>query len=55
MSASPPPHPAIDTPLAFVDLETTGGSAAEHRITEIGVVVVNANGVSTWTTLVDPQ
>ncbi|KVN05595.1 MULTISPECIES: exonuclease domain-containing protein [unclassified Burkholderia] len=55
MSASPLLHPAIDTPLAFVDLETTGGSAAEHRITEIGVVVVNANHVSTWTTLVDPR
>ncbi|AIP61848.1 exonuclease domain-containing protein [Burkholderia thailandensis] len=55
MSASPLIHPAIDTPLAFVDLETTGGSAVEHRITEIGVVVVNANHVSTWTTLVDPQ
>ncbi|AJY44272.1 3'-5' exoribonuclease [Burkholderia humptydooensis] len=55
MSASPLLHPAIDTPLAFVDLETTGGSAAEHRITEIGVVVVNASHVSTWTTLVDPR
>ncbi|KWZ45416.1 DNA polymerase III subunit epsilon [Burkholderia savannae] len=55
MSVSPLLHPAIDTPLAFVDLETTGGSAVEHRITEIGVVAVHANHVSTWTTLVDPR
>ncbi|NBI47674.1 MULTISPECIES: exonuclease domain-containing protein [Burkholderia] len=48
-------YPAIDGPLAFVDLETTGGSAADHRITEIGVVEVGPQGVSTWTSLIDPQ
>ncbi|MBI0326027.1 exonuclease domain-containing protein [Burkholderia plantarii] len=42
-------------PLAFVDLETTGGSAAEHRITEIGVVEVGPDGVSTWNSLIDPH
>ena len=26
--------------LVFVDLETTGGNAAYHRITEIGIVRV---------------
>ena len=26
--------------LVFVDLETTGGNAARHRITEIGIVRV---------------
>jgi DNA polymerase-3 subunit epsilon len=46
---------AIDTPLAFVDLETTGGSISEHRITEIGVVEAGLHGVSRWSTLVDPQ
>ena len=52
---SPLPLPAIDTPIAFVDLETTGGSVAEHRITEIGVVQLGPSGVSRWSTLVNPQ
>jgi DNA polymerase III subunit epsilon len=46
--------PALDEPIVFVDLETTGGSVGVHRITEIGVVEVGPNGASTWTTLVDP-
>jgi DNA polymerase-3 subunit epsilon len=46
--------PALDAPIVFVDLETTGGSVGVHRITEIGVVEVGPNGSSTWTTLVDP-
>ena len=49
-----PSDPASEQPLVFVDLETTGGSPAEHRITEIGVVEIGPLGVSTWTTLVDP-
>ncbi|HEX7683602.1 MAG TPA: exonuclease domain-containing protein [Trinickia sp.] len=49
------PTPAIDTPIAFVDLETTGGSVAEHRITEIGVVRVGPSGVERWSALVNPQ
>lgn len=47
--------PLIDTPIAFVDLETTGGSVAEHRITEIGIVQVGRGGVSRWSTLVNPR
>lgn len=47
--------PVIDAPLVFVDLEATGGSSADHRITEIGVVEVGADGVSTWTSLIDPR
>ncbi|MBN3723754.1 exonuclease domain-containing protein [Burkholderia sp. Ac-20379] len=47
--------PVIDAPLVFVDLETTGGSAADHRITEVGVVEVGPDGVSTWTSLIDPR
>ncbi|MGN6087378.1 exonuclease domain-containing protein [Trinickia sp.] len=54
MSAPSLPPPSIDTPIAFVDLETTGGSVAEHRITEIGIVQVGEGGVSRWSTLVDP-
>jgi len=46
--------PALDEPIVFVDLETTGGSVGVHRITEIGVVEVGPNGTSSWTTLIDP-
>jgi DNA polymerase-3 subunit epsilon len=42
-------------PIVFVDLETTGGSASEDRITEIGLVEISREGVSTWSSLVDPQ
>ena len=31
--------------LVFVDLETTGGNAAYHRITEIGIVRVHGDAV----------
>lgn len=47
--------------LAFVDLETTGGSALRDRITEVGIVRVDAVGggqppsVSEWSTLIDPE
>ncbi len=47
--------------LAFVDLETTGTTAAEDAITEIGIVRVEADPggrcapvVTEWTTLVNP-
>ena len=40
--------------LAFVDLETSGLSPQADRITEIGVVTVDARGVDEWTTLVNP-
>ncbi|WP_083615145.1 exonuclease domain-containing protein [Paraburkholderia sp. SOS3] len=52
--AAPAPA-ALDVPIAFVDLETTGGSAGVHRITEVGVVEVGPHGTSRWSTLVDPQ
>jgi DNA polymerase-3 subunit epsilon len=32
-------------PLAFVDLETTGATATADRITEIGIVEVDEQGV----------
>jgi DNA polymerase-3 subunit epsilon len=54
MSDSRSSDPTRELPLVFVDLETTGGSAAEHRITEIGVVEVGPQHVSTWTSLVNP-
>lgn len=45
----------LSTPIAFVDLETTGGNAMHDRITEIGVVEVGPSGIDAWSTLVDPQ
>ncbi|TFV93926.1 ethanolamine utilization protein [Oxalobacteraceae bacterium OM1] len=41
--------------LAFVDLETTGGAATEDRITEIGIIEVDEDGVREWSTLVNPE
>jgi DNA polymerase-3 subunit epsilon len=42
--------------LVFVDLETTGGNPAYHRITEVGIVRVQ-NGVllEEWSSLVNPE
>ena len=46
--------------LAFVDLETTGTRAARDRITEIGIVRVDASSgggvpqVTEWSSLVNP-
>ncbi|WAR44967.1 3'-5' exonuclease family protein [Methylomonas rapida] len=41
--------------LAFVDLETTGTSTTQDRITEIGIVLVDANGAREWSRLLYPQ
>jgi len=42
--------------LVFVDLETTGGSAAYDRITEVGIVRVrNGELVEEWSSLVNPE
>ena len=41
--------------LAFVDLETTGATASCDRITEIGIVEVDADSVREWSTLVNPE
>ncbi|MFI4890363.1 MAG: exonuclease domain-containing protein [Steroidobacterales bacterium] len=42
--------------LVFVDLETTGGNAAYHRITEIGIVRIAAGEcVEQWSSLVNPE
>lgn len=45
----------VNQPLAFVDLETTGATATKDRITEIGIVLVDANGVREWNQLINPQ
>jgi DNA polymerase III subunit epsilon len=42
--------------LVFVDLETTGGNAAYHRITEVGIVrMQNGSVVEEWNSLVNPE
>jgi DNA polymerase-3 subunit epsilon len=42
--------------LVFVDLETTGGSAAHDRITEVGIVrVEDGVVVDVWSSLVNPD
>jgi DNA polymerase-3 subunit epsilon len=47
---------ALPHDLVFVDLETTGGNAAHHRITEIGIVrVKNGELVDEWSSLVNPE
>ncbi len=41
--------------LIFLDLETTGASAARDRVTEVGLVEVNRGRViGEWATLVNP-
>jgi DNA polymerase-3 subunit epsilon len=41
--------------LFFVDLETTGANPISDRITEIGVVEVDGDQVTRWSTLVNPE
>lgn len=42
--------------LIFIDLETTGTNPVTDRITEIGIVEVDADGRTTrWSTLVNPE
>lgn len=40
--------------LAFVDLETTGGTTTADRITEVGIIEVDEDGVREWSSLVNP-
>jgi len=40
--------------LIFIDLETTGANAAVDRITEIGIVEVEGECVTRWSTLINP-
>ncbi|MDO9467683.1 MAG: 3'-5' exonuclease [Thiobacillus sp.] len=41
--------------LAFIDLETTGANPVHDRVTEIGIVEIDGDKVSRWSTLVNPQ
>jgi DNA polymerase-3 subunit epsilon len=54
-SNEPTPVSWFDAPVAFVDLETTGGGTAYHRIIEVGLVAANADGFEyEWSSLVNP-
>lgn len=45
----------IDEPVAFVDVETTGGHPAWHRITEIAIVAMRDGQIEwRWSSLVNP-
>lgn len=47
--------PALRGRVACVDLETTGGVAAQHRIIEVGVVLLDDGAVvEEWSSLVNP-
>lgn len=47
--------PALRGPVACVDLETTGGMAAHHRIIEVGIVLLEDGViVEQWSSLVNP-
>ncbi len=41
--------------IAFIDLETTGANPEHDRITEIGIVEIDGEAVSRWSTLVNPE
>src|SRR4051812_48792921 len=46
----------LHQPLAFVDIETTGGSHFTSRVLEVGVVrVENSQVVATYKTLLHPE
>jgi DNA polymerase-3 subunit epsilon len=43
-------------PYAVIDIETTGGSAQHHRITEVGIVkMIGGEVVAQWQSLINPQ
>jgi len=55
MSNCVPTAPTADRPFAFVDVETTGGSASTDRLTEIAIVRYDGHTVSTWQSLINPE
>lgn len=46
---------ALPARLAFIDLETTGADPTRDRITEIGIVTLEAGETRRWATLVNPE
>lgn len=41
-------------PLAFVDIETTGGNSERDRITEIGIITLQEGNLDAWEKLINP-
>ncbi|QZA77999.1 GIY-YIG nuclease family protein [Deefgea tanakiae] len=41
-------------PLVLLDLETTGANPTTDRITEVGLLQVDAEGIASWSSLVNP-
>jgi len=46
-------HP-VDKPFAFVDVETTGGSATTDSLTEIAIIRFDGQTIHTWQSLINP-
>lgn len=46
---------SIPLPAVMIDVETTGGSAAYGRITEIGIVEIDEDEIREWSTLINPD
>lgn len=45
----------LDRPLVFLDLETTGATAAHDRVTEVGLIALDGGRViDEWSSLVNP-
>ncbi len=42
-------------PVVFVDLETTGMTASDDRVTEVGIVRVECGHATEWSSLVNPD
>ncbi|TMH02528.1 MAG: 3'-5' exonuclease [Betaproteobacteria bacterium] len=42
-------------PAAFVDLETTGMTASDDRVTEVGIVRIEGGHAAEWSSLVNPD
>jgi DNA polymerase-3 subunit epsilon len=56
LAALPQDPAGLPQDLVFVDLETTGGNAAYHRITEVGLVrMERGEVVEEWSSLIDPE
>ncbi|WP_137718522.1 3'-5' exonuclease family protein [Methylobacillus flagellatus] len=46
----------FDRPVVCIDLETTGASPQQDRITEIGLIEISPDGsLQEWSTLINPQ
>lgn len=45
----------LEKPFAFVDVETTGGSASTDRLTEIAIIRYDGHTVSAWQSLINPE